>query len=39
MIGPFLFKEQTVMLDLFGVPQTVHLQPNILFQQDAAPTH
>lgn len=46
IIGPFFFAEQTVtgntyldMLDQFVVPQLMHLQPNVIFQQDGAPPH
>jgi hypothetical protein len=46
VIGPFFLQEQTMnstdyldMLELFAVPQMVHFQANIFFQQDSAPPH
>jgi hypothetical protein len=45
IIGPFYFMEATVtgdvyldMMEQFVYPKVVDLQPNIIYQQDRAPT-
>ncbi|GBN11387.1 hypothetical protein AVEN_259220-1 [Araneus ventricosus] len=46
VIGPFFFTETSVtaniyldMLQIYAIPQMQHLQPTVIFQQDAAPPH